>query len=251
MNFIIGLVLLILLLSAIKQFARMDAAAAARAVRTGGGVLGLIVAALLLLRGRIVFAAALAGMAASFAGWSKFGLGKFGQGWPGGLGQGWTNFRTPGAADPNGGRVSTARSATLEVRLDHDSGVMTGAVRAGAYAGRALETLSRPELVSLLGELRRDDPDGVPLLETYLDRRFAGWREADQGEREAGRGSASGAMTRREAWETLGLAEGASAEDIIGAHRALMKKLHPDRGGSTGLAARVNQAKDVLLQRHG
>ncbi len=58
-------------------------------------------------------------------------------------------------------------------------------------------------------------------------------------------------MTRREAYETLGLPEGASAEEIIRAHRALMKKLHPDHGGSTGLAARVNQAKDVLMQRHG
>jgi DnaJ-domain-containing protein 1 len=109
--------------------------------------------------------------------------------------------------------------------------------------------LSRPELMSLRQELARDDPDGVSLLEAYLDRRFAGWREADQGQRQ-GRGS-SGAMTRREAFEVLGLAEGAAAADIIRAHRTLMKKFHPDHGGSTTLAARVNQAKDVLMQRQG
>src|SRR5271165_1904929 len=191
MNFVIGLILLILLLSAIKQFARMDAAAVARAVRTGGGVLGLIGAALLLLRGQIAIAAVLAGMAASFAGWRMFG-------------QGWTPFRMPGGGPgPSRGRVTTARSAMLEMRLDHDSG-------------------------------------------------FSGWREADEGQAQTGRGGvSSGAMTRREAYETLGLEEGASAEEIIRAHRSLMKKLHPDRGGSTGLAARINQAKDVLMQRHG
>ena len=91
----------------------------------------------------------------------------------------------------------------IEMRLDHDSGVMTGAVLAGAYGGRALESLSRPDLLALHDELSRDDPNGVSLLEAYLDRRFAGWREADQGQRQAGEGR--GAMTRREAYEILGL----------------------------------------------
>jgi hypothetical protein len=238
MNFIIGLILLFLLLSAIKQFARMDAAAAARLVRHGGGVVGMIGALFLLLRGRIGLAAALANMVASFAGWRTPGAG-----WSplGGAGQG---------ARP--GRASTARSAMIEMRLDHASGAMTGSVLAGAYAGRALETLSRPELLGLRQGLVRDDPDGVSLLEAYLDRRFAGWREADQGERQGrGRGGAAGAMSRKEALEVLGLAEGASAADINRAHRALMKKFHPDHGGSTALAARVNQAKDVLMQRQG
>jgi hypothetical protein len=237
MNFVIGLILLFLLLSAIKQFARMDAAAAARLVRHGGGVLGMIGALLLLLRGRLGLAAALAGAVAHFAGWRPAGAG-------------WTPFRgsESGAAS---GRVTTARSAMVEMRLDHDSGAMTGAVLAGVYAGRALETLTRPQLVTLRADLIRDDPDGVNLLEAYLDRRFAGWREANQGQSQ-GRGSAgAGAMSRREACEILGLSEGASAAEIISAHRALMKKLHPDHGGSTALAARVNQAKDVLMQRHG
>jgi DnaJ-domain-containing protein 1 len=140
----------------------------------------------------------------------------------------------------------------VEMRLDHDTGVMTGSVLAGAYAGSALETLARPELLSLRRELARDDPEGVALLEAYLDRRFAGWREADEGEPQGrGKGGAGGAMSRKEALEVLGLAEGASAAEIIRAHRGLMKKFHPDHGGSTALAARVNQAKDVLMQRQG
>ena len=137
----------------------------------------------------------------------------------------------------------------LEMRLDHSSGAMTGTILSGAYAARAVETLSRPELISLREELARDDPDGVSLLEAYLDRRFAGWREADQRQRQ--RRGGDGAMSRREAFEVLGLAEGAAAADIIRAHRTLMKKFHPDHGGSTTLAARVNQAKDVLMQRQG
>jgi hypothetical protein len=210
----------------------MDAATAARLVRHGGGVLGMIGALLLLLRGRIGLAAALANVMANFAGWRTTGTGS-------------APFRNVGmGARP--GRASTARSAMIEMRLDHDSGAMTGMVLAGAYSGRAVETLSRPDLMSLRRELARDDPDGVNLLEAYLDRRFAGWREADQGERQTRGG---GAMSRREALEVLGLAEGASAADIIRAHRALMKKFHPDHGGSTTLAARVNQAKDVLMQR--
>ena len=238
MNFVIGMILLFLLLTAIKQFSRMDAAAAARLVRHGGGVLGMIGALLLLLRGRIGLAAALANMVANFAGWRPMGGGR-------------SAFRAAGSA-ARSGRVTTARSAMIEMRLDHDSGAMTGLVLAGAYAGRTLEPLSRPELLSLRAELGRDDPDGVTLLEAYLDRRFAGWREAEQSQGQArGSGGVSGAMSRREAYAILGLPEGASAEEIIRAHRTLMKKFHPDHGGSTALAARVNQAKDVLMQRQG
>ena len=183
MNFIIGLILLFLLLGAIKQFARMDAAAAARLVRRGGGVLGLLAAALLLMRGRVALAAALAGMAASFAGWRT-------------LGPAWTSFRTAaGGAGATPGRVTTARSAMLEMLLDHDSGVMSGSVLGGAYSGRTIESLSRPELFALRDELAREDPDGVNLLEAYLDRRFAGWRQADENQ---------GDSRRRGAWDRDG-----------------------------------------------
>ena len=237
MNFVIGLILLFLIVQAIKQFGRMDAATAARLVRHGGGVLGMIGALFLLLRGRIGLAATVAGLMANFAGWKT----------PGGAPPGFSNVGAGSGSRP--GRSSIARSAMVEMRLDHASGAMTGTILSGAYGGRAVETLSRPELISLRQELARDDPDGVSLLEAYLDRRFAGWREADQGERQ--RRGGGGAMSRREALEVLGLAEGASAADIIRAHRTLMKKFHPDHGGSTTLAARVNQAKDVLMQRQG
>ena len=237
MNLVIGLILLFLLIQAIKQFGRMDAATAARIIRHGGGVVGMIGALLLILRGRVGLAAAVASMVANFAGWKT----------PGGASPGFSNIG--GGAGSRPGRSSIARSAMVEMRLDHSSGAMTGTILSGAYAGRALETLSRPELIALRQVLARDDPDGVSLLEAYLDRRFAGWREADEGQRQ--RRGGEGAMSRREAFEVLGLTEGAAAADIIRAHRTLMKKFHPDHGGSTTLAARVNQAKDVLMQRQG
>ena len=76
MNLVIGLILLFLLVQAIKQFGRMDAATAARLIRHGGGVLGMIGALLLLLRGRIGLAATVAGMMANFAGWRNLATGQ-------------------------------------------------------------------------------------------------------------------------------------------------------------------------------
>jgi DnaJ-class molecular chaperone len=90
-------------------------------------------------------------------------------------------------------------------------------------------------------------------MEAYLDRRFAGWRAAAQNQRHPGRGRAgrrSGVMSEDQAYEVLGLQKGAPEEDVVRSHHSLMKKLHPDHGGSTDLAARVNEAKDALMRHH-
>jgi len=237
---IAGLLLLLLILSAIKQFGRLTPADAARLVRKGGVALGVLGLLLLVLRGRFSLAGALASV--------LFGLGanRAGRGHPFA-----SAFRAAGFG-PKAARVSAARSATIEMRLDLDTGAISGSVIAGPYQGRALASLDRGECLGLLEICERDDPEGARLLETYLDRRFAGWRDADEGQTQSRRSAGgSGAMTRDEAHEILGLTKGATAEEIVRAHRALMKKLHPDHGGSTALAARVNQAKDILLDRHG
>jgi DnaJ-class molecular chaperone len=90
------------------------------------------------------------------------------------------------------------------------------------------------------------------LLEAYLDRRFAGWRAASQDDLNAGREvqRATASMTEEEAYEILGLTKAATREDITRAHRTLIKKLHPDHGGTTALAAKVNEAKSILMRRH-
>lgn len=235
-TFLAGLFALYLILLAIKQFGRLSPADAAKIARKGGVALGLLSLLLLVFRGSF----GIAGLLASAL------LGLKGAGIP------FANaFRNAGFGS-QAPRVSTVRSATIEMRLDLESGAMSGVALAGPYQGRALEALARPDCLNLYRSCLRDDPEGATLLETYLDRRFAGWRDADEGQSEAGGGArSSGAMSRDEAYDILGLAKGASAEEIVGAHRSLMKKLHPDHGGSTALAARVNQAKDVLLNRHG
>lgn len=237
-TFIAGLVLLYLLLAAIKQFGRMTPADAARLMRKGGLAMGVLGLLLTLLRGRFGFAGMLA---------SAF-LGLSGRGGP----SGFSNvFRGAGFGAKRGPRASAARSAAIEMRLDLGSRAMEGRVLSGPWAGQELAALTRSQCLDLLRWCLSDDPDGAVLLETYLDRRFAGWREANQGQSQRGSSPLGGAMSRDEAYEILGLAKGSGTEEIVRAHRSLMKKLHPDHGGSTALAARVNQAKDVLLDRHG
>jgi len=155
------------------------------------------------------------------------------------------------SAQRSSGTTSRVRSAFIEMELDHDTGAMDGTVLAGASAGRRLSALDEAALRDLLAECRRSDPDGVRLLEAYLDRRSPGWREHAQADEHSRPGrEPAGAMTEEEAYEVLGLAPGAGPDEIRRAHRNLMKKLHPDQGGSTYLAARVNQAKEILLGRH-
>ena len=134
------------------------------------------------------------------------------------------------------------------MELDHDSGAMRGTIVAGRHQGAALERLDVKTLVAMLNEI---DEESRALLVAYLDRRDASWSEYAQGDAAAGRPAASsGKMSEQEAYQILGLEAGASANDISRAHRTLMKKFHPDQGGSTYLAARINEAKEILLRRH-
>jgi hypothetical protein len=137
------------------------------------------------------------------------------------------------------------------MELDHDSGALEGTVLTGRREGRRLADMSLEELLDLGRELETD-AESAQLLEAYLDSRFPVWREhaqADAGRRQAG-APASGAMTKQEAYEILGLEAGASTAEIRKAHRRLMQRLHPDLGGSSFLAARINEAKEILLDGH-
>ena len=148
--------------------------------------------------------------------------------------------------------ASEVETDTLRMQLDHRTGELEGEVLRGRFAGRPLASLGLSDLLELLADCRREDPRSVALLETYLDRRAPDWR--GQGAAGAGGGQAAGAgggpgMDEATAWQVLGLAPGASVAEIKAAHRRLMTKLHPDHGGSSYLAAQLNQAKDYLLSR--
>jgi hypothetical protein len=229
-----GLLLLWLALAGLKSFSRANPAALSRRMKQGGGVAAIASALLLLLRGRLEMA---------------IGLGSLGA-WLLGLGRGSRMFTSLGGARPP--RASCVRTAMIEMELDHDTGALRGTILAGPDEGRSLDQLTRPQCLALYSLCCRDDPDGARLLEVYLDRRFAGWRAAgqDQSDARSAGPNPRPAMSEEEAYEVLGLEKGASREDVVRSHRSLMKKLHPDHGGTTALAARVNEAKDVLMRRH-
>jgi hypothetical protein len=155
--------------------------------------------------------------------------------------QRWRTSKRFGGSAPQAGAANSVETAFLSMTLHHDSGRMTGSVKAGQFAGRDLAALNLPELLLLLEECQIADIDSVALLEAWLDRAHPDWRSEPAAE------PRSAAITREEALDILGLKEGADEDAIRAAHRRLMKTAHPDQGGSAWLAARINAARDLLL----
>lgn len=146
---------------------------------------------------------------------------------------------------------STVESRYLRMTLDHDTGNMYGEVLDGRFKGRRLNTLTLEELCDIYVECQEQDQESAALLQAYLDRVHGkDWSEqvnTHRGESAHSAYSNSGKMSPAEAYAILGLTPPANRQEIIDAHRRLMHKIHPDRGGSTYLAAKINQAKMVLL----
>jgi hypothetical protein len=227
---LLGVLALCVILWFVNKFVQANPKGVGAFIQKAGGVAAIGAAVFLVSVGQLAVALPLAFMG--------FGL------------LGWVPLNALGIqTGKSSGQTSRVRAPFVEMELDHDSGRMRGRILAGQHQGAALETLDTPTLVSLLRDF---DEESRALLMAYLDRRDARWREHAQNGATAGQGgpARSGKMTKEEAYQILGLEPGASAEQIGRAHRLLMKKLHPDQGGSTYLAARVNEAKDVLLRRH-
>ena len=151
---------------------------------------------------------------------------------------------------PSIGTSSDVETPFIRMSLDHDTGAMRGTVLQGHFAGMRLDELGRAELLALLRECRTADEEGARLVEAYLDRTDPEWRDdlhRDEGGAPPRGGTAD--ITVEEAYAILGIAPGADAEAIKAAHHRLMKQLHPDHGGTDYLAAKINRARDVLLNR--
>lgn len=155
-----------------------------------------------------------------------------------------------GAGNANS-HTSQVGSQFLRMRLNQESGEIEGKVLKGQFQGSDLADLTLLQLLELHAEISVD-ADSTALLQAYMDRIHPNWRSPGHSAGGSDQTDAPGArptsMSSTEAWEILGLDNKATRDDIIAAHRRLMQRLHPDHGGSTYLAAKINLAKDYLLK---
>ena len=228
--FALGFIAMMFLVYGLRWAAQVDPVALARALKYSAIALGVIGVCLLFIIGRIGLLFLVAGPL--FLLWRRWQRGRV-------------------AADigaGRSGRSSGIETVFLSVSLDHDTGTVDGRIKAGKFRDRRLADLTRADLLELLGEVRASDPQGVAVLEAYLDRIHGpDWRDDKTGEGAKPSPAAAGAMTREEAFEVLGLTPEATTAEIREAHHRLMMKVHPDHGGSSYLAARLNEARDRLL----
>jgi len=141
-------------------------------------------------------------------------------------------------------QVSQVETAYLRMTLDHETGAMTGEVLAGPFSGQTVESMAPREIAALLEECEEHDREAATILEAWADRTLGmDWREAAAAEDAV----PEPAMSESEAYNVLGLEPGATPEAVRAAYHRLMQKLHPDLGGSTYLAAKVNEARERLL----
>jgi hypothetical protein len=232
---VLGGLALVVAITMLRWFAGADPKALVKGLRYfGAGVLLLAAVGL-----AAVDRVSLAMLAGSMA----WGLFTGGHVWPGG----WPYSHRPSGTTANNNTVSRVKTKWLDMELDHASGKMTGRVLEGDLAGDMagdLEGHSKGTLARLFRAFEADDSESARLLEAYLDRRFGpDWRTSPEFA-----APASSGMTREEAYAVLGLGAGVSQDEIRAAHRRLILQNHPDKGGSDYLAAKINEAKDVLLE---
>ncbi len=150
------------------------------------------------------------------------------------------------------GRGSVRRPSIVLFEVLPDGRTVDGIVQIGPYAGRRLSDLPQAALIQILTVCRKVDRMAARRLQAYLDGRSAAGRVDAEGDSHARtrRPPKPGAMTEQEAHQILGLQSGATLQQIRTAHRTLMKRWHPDQGGTVEGAARINAARDRLVNRH-
>ena len=157
-------------------------------------------------------------------------------------------------------RALLARRSVVERALgragdeprSRDRARWTGAILAGRHEGRQLVGARSRAGFWRLPRTSAATRNRYVSLKVISTARIPGWRddvEADARDRH-GPAPGTGSMSTKEAYQILGLDPGAGDAEVRQAHRRLMKQVHPDRGGSAALAAKINEAKDRILGRH-
>jgi len=138
----------------------------------------------------------------------------------------------------------TARFLSLQINML--SGDLQGDVLEGSHKGEKLQSMTIDQLCELLQECQQQDSQSAALLMAYMQRMHPDWKpDADKTSYNS---ADTSAMTEQQARDILGVSESATKSEIIKAHKRLMQKMHPDRGGSDYLAVQINKAKEVLLK---
>ncbi len=148
-------------------------------------------------------------------------------------------------------KLSSMQSRFIRLQIDILSGALQGEVLEGEYTGRKLQSMSVDELLQLLEQCKQQDADSAALLMAYLDHSKPGWSASGSKEDNDTyrRKESSTVMSDHHAREILGVSDEASEKEIVKAHKRLMQKMHPDRGGSVYLAKQINAARDALLEK--
>ena len=234
---ILGVALLVALLFFLRWYSTAPPPSLWRVLKWGGLTIAIVLVGFLLLRGGLQF---LWIAAAFLVPWFLRMRGM----------RNWARAAKPKAS----GQTSTVRTRFVAMELDHDTGDMDGEVLEGPYAGRRLSDLDIDALLEILHVSASADMQSTQVLQSYLDRLYGDeWRDRARaagsrtGADDEGPRPVAAGMTRDEAYEVLGLGPGASDEDIKQAHRRLIREYHPDKGGSDYLAAKINEAKELLL----
>ena len=243
--FVLGLMTLVGVIVWLKWLGNAEPAAVKRSVFYASALLLLLATLLLIGTGKLPAAFGTATLA--FVVYQRYRQLK-------GLWNIYSSWSSARGARPTGGgtgQASVVETEWLRMTLNHDTGELAGEVLKGGFAGRVLSELGEAELAALYQELRDADGESARLLEAYLDRVMGGESRTDAGSGDSGPATGAPQMTEDEALGILGLSKGVDAATIRDAHKRLIKKLHPDLGGSDYLAAKINEAKEFLLRRRG
>jgi hypothetical protein len=139
---------------------------------------------------------------------------------------------------------SQFRTSSLVVTINFANGQITGEITTGNLAGKQLSELSTDEIEKLSQKLKETDKESYVLLQAYLMRIGT----TDEQTANNFKSDSYRDISKAEAYEVLGISADSSQEEVIKAHKRLMQRLHPDRGGSDYLAAKINAAKDLLIK---